>query len=261
MEQVKSLQISGGGSSGAKGSAAALRLIILTSTNVLFIWYENTEQCLRCSFSNIYLSQIDKMLCKSNQLFILSQGDVYTGKCSQITSEKVFDDDESSWFCKGFTKKEVSQSYRIKVELKQIPLIDRAVDIFADDDLFSFAVLQECSKKYFKLPQLPPEEYSFKKLMHDSHEFDEIHDVVFHVDSEIFYCHKLLIYSRSSGLRDMIDQQMDKHIHLNHLEGLTGKMFEIILKFIYSNYYFVIEGLKFFFLNITEHIRSFTLRR
>lgn len=242
MEQVKSLQISGGLYSGCKGSAAAIRLIILTSSNVLFIWYENTEQFLRCSFSNIHLSQIDKMLCKSNHLFLLSQGDVYTGKCSQISFEKVYDDDESSWFSKGFPKKDVSQNHRIKVELKQIPLIDRAIDIFADDDLFSFAVLQENSRKYVKLPQLHPEEYSFKKLMIDAHEFDEIHDLVFHVDAESFYCHKILIYVRSNGLKRIIEQQMDKNIDLNHLSGLTGKMFEIILKFIYSNYYFAIEG-------------------
>lgn len=30
-----------------KGSAAALKLMMLTKTNVLFLWYENTQQFYR----------------------------------------------------------------------------------------------------------------------------------------------------------------------------------------------------------------------
>lgn len=129
----------------------------------------------------------------------------------------------------------MAKDYMIRVDLQQIIQIDRAVDIFCDDDFASFAVLQESYMKYFKLPALNPEEYTFKKLHLDASEYDAVHDIVFHVDGDKFPAHKLLIYARAGGLKDLISSYQDKNVYLN-FQFLTGKMFEIILKFIYSNY-------------------------
>lgn len=123
----------------------------------------------------------------------------------------------------------------IRIDLQRIIQIDRAVDVFCDDDFASFAVLQESHMKYFKLPNLTPEEYTFKKLYHDVSEYDAIHDILFHVDGEKFPAHKFIIYARAAGLKELISSYKDKDIYLN-FQLLTGKMFEIILKFIYSNY-------------------------
>lgn len=43
------------------------------------------------------------------------------------------------------------------------------------------------------------------------------------------------MYSRAEGLRDIVRKYKDKHIYLNY-EGLTSKMFELIMKYIYENY-------------------------
>lgn len=43
------------------------------------------------------------------------------------------------------------------------------------------------------------------------------------------------MYSRAEGLRNIVKKYKDKHIYLNY-EGLTSKMFELIMKYIYENY-------------------------
>lgn len=55
------------------------------------------------------------------------------------------------------------------------------------------------------------------------------------VEDEIFPAHKYIVYSRAEGLRDIVRKYKDKHIYLNY-EGLTSKMFELIMKYIYENY-------------------------
>lgn len=124
----------------------------------------------------------------------------------------------------------------IRIDLERLATIDRAVDIFCDDEFSAFAVLQESQMKYFKLPNLTPEEYSFKKLYNDVSEHDAIHDVVFHVDSEKFPAHKFIVYARAPGLRDIISDYVDKDIYLN-FPHLTSKMFELMLKYMYTNYF------------------------
>lgn len=47
-EDLKSIAVMGGNiKNSTKGSAAALKLMMLTKTNVLFLWYENTQQFYR----------------------------------------------------------------------------------------------------------------------------------------------------------------------------------------------------------------------
>lgn len=55
------------------------------------------------------------------------------------------------------------------------------------------------------------------------------------VEDEIFPAHKYIVYSRAEGLRDIVRKYKDKHIYLNY-DGLTSKMFELIMKYIYENY-------------------------
>lgn len=132
---------------------------------------------------------------------------------------------------------EMAKDFMIRIELQRIIQIDRAIDVFCDEDFASFAALQESHVKYFKSPALNPEEYTFKKLYNDVSEYDAIHDIIFHVDGDKFPAHKFIIYARAPGLREFIADkgQDDKEVHLN-FQLLTGKMFELILKFIYSNY-------------------------
>lgn len=175
---------------------------------------------------------------------ILSQGDIYKGKCQQVSLPSCYHANEASgaskalgniWCRSDHRTAEMAKDFMIRIELQRIIQIDRAVDIFCDYDFASFAALQESHVKYFKLPALTPEEYTFKKLYNDVNENDAISDVVFHVDGDKFPAHRFIIYARAPGLRELIISHKTKDVHLS-FTLLTGKMFEFILKFIYTNY-------------------------
>ncbi|XP_030377175.1 inhibitor of Bruton tyrosine kinase isoform X2 [Scaptodrosophila lebanonensis] len=244
-EGLKSISIAGGNiKSCTKGSAAALKLMMLTETNVLFLWYEQTQLFYRCNFSPIRLPEINKILFKSNQLLVLSQdGCVYRGKSSQIALSSDLNEmskpNRDVWQNNDQNRTELSRDHMIRIELHRVPNIDRAVDIFCDEGFASFAVLQEANMKYFRKPKLPHKELNFKKLYHDTSDSDSVHDVVFHVDGESFAAHKFIIYAFSPGLRELIKSYLNKDIYLN-IEHLTCKMFELMLKYIYT-YYFPTE--------------------
>nr|AAL29148.1 SD05384p [Drosophila melanogaster] len=242
-EDLKSISVMGGNlKNSTKGSAAALKLLMLTETNVVYLWYENTQQFYRCNFSPIRLHQIKKILYKCNQVMVLSEdGCVYRGKCNQIAMPSSALQEKSrgsldNWQDNDQNKTEISREHVIRIELQRVPNIDRATDIFCDEGFSSFAVLQESHTKYFRKPSLPRREHSFKKLLHETSDCDAVHDVVFHVDGEKFAAHKFIIYSRAPGLRDLIRCYLDKDIYLN-FDHLTGKMFELILNHIYSSYW------------------------
>lgn len=225
---------------------------------------------------------IDKILFKNDQILLLSHGNVYEGKVIKIQISPIDDSISTtktnintslSTITKNFNyhttaattlesfliwdvnlppnmKHEICSKHIIKIDLKHLSNIDRVQNIFCDDEFQSFGVLQENSRKYYQIPKFITEEFSFKNLLNDANEFDQTHDIIIHVDNEEFYCHKFIIYSRSNGLmkiiNDMENNSIDKHIYLN-FKNLTSKMFEIILKHIYTNYYLADEGNFFFF--------------
>lgn len=59
------------------------------------------------------------------------------------------------------------------------------------------------------------------------------------VEDDVFPAHKFLVFSRAPGLRKMCADQ--KHVHLE-MENLSSKMFELMLKYIYSHYQLTMAG-------------------
>ncbi|EDW02415.1 GH21979 [Drosophila grimshawi] len=239
-EDLKSIAVMGGNlKNSAKGSAAALKLMMLTETNVVFLWYENTQQC---NFAPIRMPEIKRILYKCNQVLVLSMdGCVYRGKCNQLALPAGGAQDKPKanvdiWQNNDQNRTEISREHYVRIDLQRVPNIDRAVDIVCDESFASFAVLQESHMKYFRKPTLPRREHSFKKLYHDTSDADAVHDIIFHVDGEIFAAHKFIIFNRAAGLRELVRLYLDKDIYLN-FENLTGKMFELVLKHIYTNYW------------------------
>ncbi|EDW58880.1 inhibitor of Bruton tyrosine kinase [Drosophila virilis] len=241
-EDLKSIAVMGGNlKNSVKGSIAALKLMMLTETNVVFLWYENTQQFYRCNFAPIRLPAIKRILYKCNQVLVLSMdGCVYRGKCNQLTlpsgAQEKPKTNKDIWQNNDQHRTEISREHYVRIDLQRVPNIDRAVDIVCDESFASFAVLQESHLKYFRKPALPRREHNFKKLYHDTSEADAVHDIVFHVDGENFAAHKFIVFSRAPGLRELVLCYLDKDIYLN-FENLTGKMFELVLKHIYTNYW------------------------
>lgn len=64
---------------------------------------------------------------------------------------------------------------------------------------------------------------------------------ILQIDDDIYVAHKFIVFSRAKGLRDIVEQHADKHIYLNY-EGLSSKMFELMMKHIYSNHTLTLTG-------------------
>lgn len=206
----------------------------------------NQAAFFRCIFAPIRMPQIKRILYKCNQVLLLSMdGCVYRGKCHQLalpaSSQEKSKPNLDIWQNNDQHRTEISREHYIRIDLQRVPNVDRVVDIVCDESFVSFAVLQESHLKYFRKPALPRREHSFKKLYHDTSEADAVHDLVFHVDGERFAAHKFIVFARAPGLRELIRAYLDKNIYLN-FENLTGKMFEVVLKHIYTNYWPTEEG-------------------
>ncbi|XP_055380242.1 inhibitor of Bruton tyrosine kinase-like [Condylostylus longicornis] len=215
------------------------RLLLVSEKNTLYVWNKSSEDFEECFFSPFKLSIIDKIIFKLNEVFIMSQGKVYMGKCKNIPI--------ATEICGDYPLVLFKTTYKIQIELNCINFIDNAIDIYCDERFESFAVLHD----FYVFPKLS-EEFNFKKLFDEINQYDAINDLIFHVDNEIFYAHKFIVYFRSKGLKEIIEQFDDENIYLNY-KGLTAKMFHTILKHIYCHYFPTLDEIRDF---IDERLES-----
>lgn len=59
------------------------------------------------------------------------------------------------------------------------------------------------------------------------------------MEDDVYPAHKYMVFSRAPGLRKFCGDQ--KHVHLE-LENMSSKMFELILKYVYSNHALTMAG-------------------
>lgn len=191
---------------------------------------------MRCftahSFAIKTISTCDRML-----LVLATDGILYKGTITRHSIESTGSRTNTEEFIeqKSNRKVDISETFKYVIDLIRIPNIDRITNVSVDQRGESFVVLQENSKRYLTIPSVPDDPITFKSLLNDTTEFDLLHDIIFHVEDEIFPAHKYIVFSRAEGLRDIVRKYKDKHIYLNY-EGLTAKMFELIMKYIYENY-------------------------
>lgn len=130
-------------------------------------------------------------------------------------------------------KKELSKSVISKLYLKRIPNISTASQVQCDSDGENFVALLENSKRYINIPELKTAFYNFSDLIGDS--IANIYDVTFVVDHVEYLAHKIIICTRSKYLRKLIETSAGQRLISINIPKLTTFMFEIILKYIYTN--------------------------
>ncbi|XP_055309724.1 inhibitor of Bruton tyrosine kinase [Sitodiplosis mosellana] len=238
-ESVKHIAIIGGSLVNTQEkslSAEPLEVLVLTQSDAIFLWSNDEQKYFRCfmkhsfSIKNVYWSD-------GTLLILGTDGILYKGTItrSSVESKDHRGCEEEFVEQKSNRRMDISETCRYDIDLTRIPNIDRVTNVSVDQRGESFVALQENSKRYLSIPILPDDPITFKSLLNETNEFDLLHDIVFHVEDEIFPAHKYIVYSRAEGLRDIIRKYKDKHIYLNY-EGLTSKMFELIMKYIYENY-------------------------
>lgn len=218
-------------------SPEPLEIVILTQSDSIFLWSNDEQKYLRC-FVKQSISIKSICWCAKDLLILATDGILYKGTIVRQTIESAGqrgEDDEEFVEQKSNRRMDISASCKCDIDLMRIPSIDRVTNVSVDQRGESFVILQENSKRYLWIPNVPDDPITFKALLNETTEFDLLHDIIFHVEDEIFPAHKYIVYSRAEGLRDIVRKYKDKHIYLNY-EGLTAKMFELIMKYIYENY-------------------------
>lgn len=76
---------------------------------------------------------------------------------------------------------DISEMQKCVINLKRVPNIDRITNVSIDQRCESFVILQENSKRYLTIPVLDDDPINLKTLLHNTTEFDLLHDIVFHV--------------------------------------------------------------------------------
>lgn len=245
MERLKAISISGGmieGHKTAPKSDKPLKFIVVTELCNIFIWYESIEKFVRCSFESSRFLEVEKILWCNNDVLVSFLGNLYRGTTQEIKFKAVTAN--TGEYQETYTKKELSVDQRTKIKLKRIAYTDKVVDFCSDPEGENFVALLENPRKYFSLPDLIDKTYNFANLYAEVHEFDAIHDLIFEIAGRRFAAHKIIIFARCEYLKKLILNDGGKSIVLKELQdlGLTAELFELILRYLYTNKPIIKEG-------------------
>ncbi|XP_031631768.1 inhibitor of Bruton tyrosine kinase [Contarinia nasturtii] len=212
-----------------------LEILVLTQSDTLFLWSNDEQKYLRCFMAHSFSIKNVYWCNRMVVLILATDGILYKGTITRhsVNPKECRGCDEE--FVEINRRMDISETHKCDIVLTRIPNIDRVTNCSVDQNGESFVALQEYSKRYLFIPHLPDDPITFKALLNETSEFDLLHDIVFHVEDEVFPAHKYIVYSRAEGLREIVRKYKDKHIYLNY-DGLTSKMFELMMRYIYENY-------------------------
>lgn len=234
LDEITKISVTGGEFTSTKltnpQTEEKLKILVLTKSSNLYIWYEDIAQYVRCVFSMTRHIPIEKFTWCAKKLLILSDGDIYMGSIVKLN----FHDIEMGEYQDTYNKKDLCTSNKVKIDLKRVSGISKAVDVFCDFEGENFAVLLEYSRKHLNVPSWDNRLNDFKRLYNETHESDAVHDVIFKIGNRMFPAHRLIIYYRSRGLKEILEKNNEKIVSLN-FDGLIPELFELMLRFIYSN--------------------------
>lgn len=232
MERITAISVNGGGSS---MDFKSFRFIVLTELHNIFIYFESCEKFVRCTIEASRFLEIDKIIWCNEDVLVSFFGNLYRGSTQELQLKA--SQTSASEYQETYIKKELSAETRIKIKLTRIPYTDKVVDFCCDPEGENFAVLLENPRKYFSLPDLIEKPYNFSNLYAEMNAYDNVHDVIFEICGRKFVAHKIIIFARCEYLKKQICQTASKCVALHELQqlGLTADLFELILRFLYTN--------------------------
>lgn len=213
-----------------------LRLIVLTELKNVFIWSEGTEKFVRCSFAQNRYLDVDKIIWCKDELLVSFMGNLYHATCAthELKSRAAPAQGE---YQETYVKKELSTDHKTLISLSRIPFIDKVVDFCSDPEGENFAALIENPKKYFSPPDLIEKTYNYTNIYEDLNAYDHVHDLILEIEGRKIAAHKIIVCSRCDYLKQLIMSEYGKRVVLQELQelGLTADLFQLILRYIYTN--------------------------
>ncbi|XP_055965774.1 inhibitor of Bruton tyrosine kinase isoform X2 [Sorex fumeus] len=230
-------------------------ILAMDGAGRVFCWRSVNSSLKQCRWAyprQVFISDI--ALNRNEAFFVTQDGEGFRGKWfeeKRKSSEKKevlsnLHNSSSDVSCVS----DINSVYE-RIRLEKLTFAHRAVSVSTDPSGCNFALLQSDPKaSLYEIPAVSSSSFfeEFGKLLRETDEMDNIHDVTFQVGNRIFPAHKFVLAVRSDFFQklflsdstlDFIDvYQKDEDsagCHLFVVEKVHPDLFEYLLQFIYTD--------------------------
>ncbi|XP_005377739.1 PREDICTED: inhibitor of Bruton tyrosine kinase isoform X3 [Chinchilla lanigera] len=222
-----------------------LCILAMDGAGRVFCWRSLNSSLKQCRWAyprQVFISDI--ALSRNEILFVTQDGEGFRGKW--------FEEKRKSSEKKDVPSASDMNSVYERVRLEKLAFAHRAVAVSTDPSGCNFAVLQSDPKtSLYEIPAVSSSSFfeEFGKLLRETDEMDNIHDVTFQVGNRIFPAHKYILAVRADFFQklflsdgtalecpDIYRKDEDSAgCHLFIVEKVPPDLFEYILQFIYTD--------------------------
>nr|XP_005596865.2 inhibitor of Bruton tyrosine kinase isoform X3 [Equus caballus] len=232
-------------------------ILAMDGAGRVFCWRSVSSSLKQCRWAyprQVFISDI--ALNRNEILFVSQDGEGFRGKWfeeKRKSSEKKAEilsnlhNSSSDVSCVS----DINSVYE-RIRLEKLTFAHRAVSVSTDPSGCNFAILQSDPKtSLYEIPTVSSSSFfeEFGKLLRETDEMDNIHDVTFQVGNRIFPAHKYILAVRSDFFQklflsngttldftDVYRKDEDSAgCHLFVLEKVHPDLFEYLLQFIYTD--------------------------
>ncbi|XP_040329962.1 inhibitor of Bruton tyrosine kinase isoform X2 [Herpailurus yagouaroundi] len=231
-------------------------ILAMDGAGRVFCWRSVSSSLKQCRWAyprQVFISDI--ALNRKDILFVTQDGEGFKGKWfeeKRKNSEKKeilsnLHNSSSDVSCVS----DINSVYE-RIRLEKLTFAHRAVSVSTDPSGCNFAILQSDPKtSLYEIPAVPSSSFfeEFGKLLRETDETDNIHDVTFQVGNRIFPAHKYILAVHSDFFQklflsdgttldfaDVYRKDEDSAgCHLFVIEKVHPDLFEYLLQFIYTD--------------------------
>nr|XP_036850374.1 inhibitor of Bruton tyrosine kinase isoform X4 [Manis javanica] len=241
-------------------------ILAMDGAGRVFCWRSVSSSMKQCRWAyprQVFISDI--ALNRKEILFVTQDGEGFRGKWFEEKKKSSEKKDTLSNLHNSSSEmcciSDINSVYE-RIRLEKLTFAHRAVSVSTDPSGCNFAILQSDPKtSLYEIPVVSSSSFfeEFGKLLRETDEMDNIHDVTFHVGSRVFPAHKYILAVHSDffqklflsdgttlGFVDVYRKDEDSAgCHLFVVEKVHPDLFEYLLQFIYTDTCdFLIHGFK-----------------
>ncbi|KAL0275010.1 UNVERIFIED_CONTAM: hypothetical protein PYX00_003000 [Menopon gallinae] len=214
-----------------------LKILIITNSNRIYLWQENTGDAFRCELSLRREIHISDIVLNKNFLLLTSRdGEAFQGEI-KVKKRKALPDTEKQASRKSTNESPQRDEYDY-IKLKRVPHIHRGVNVTSDLKGRNFAITQVHPKaRLLQIPHVVSTEMkeNMKNLFDTIGQYDPLHDVTFEVEGHRFSAHRYIVAHSSPVLEEMMKNAAKVNGScVLKLDNIKAVIFRRILCFMYT---------------------------
>ncbi|KAG8516091.1 Inhibitor of Bruton tyrosine kinase, partial [Galemys pyrenaicus] len=231
-------------------------ILAMDGAGRVFCWKSVSSSLKQCRWAyprQVFISDI--ALNRNEVLFVTQDGEGFRGKWfeeKRKNSEKKAEISSNLHNSSDVSCSSDTNNVYERIRLEKLTFAHRAVSVSTDPSGCNFAILQSDPKtSLYEIPAVSSSSFfeEFGKLLKETDEMDNIHDVTFQVGNRIFPAHKYILAVRSDFFQklflsdnatldftDVYQKDEDSAgCHLFVVEKVHPDLFEYLLQFIYTD--------------------------